>query len=907
MQAINDLIPASDSAAADGFLTLLEAAVDEAVAGVLVVDGRDGRHRLAYVNDSFRAQALLSGENIADLDVGDAAGLGAALDEAVSACVGADPLRRRVAYRQGGVLLDVQITVTRHVLAGQGPWFVVVVRESAETAMASDSEKDGDRLLRAAASSGAGHWDWDLVAGRVWYEPRFKELLGYRDSALDDTFAALQALIHGDERLRVLQALRLHMEQRQPFDVKLRLRRAAGDYSWYRLCGEATRDPSGRPLYISGRLEDISADIRAVDTLRRSEESLRRTLDGLSFAVGVINSDGELIEINRAWRDYSGDRALIGLRYGFGEIYARLCREAGERCAVGPIAATGVEDVLAGRAQDFLLAYRDSGADGRALEMGVLPLDVDGRRGAIVTHNDVSALEGAHAQVRTTKEFYELILDSLPLNIAYFNRRREFVYANRRYEEWLRMPIEALQGRCLEDMTTPENYRQMAPRVESALSGRTVEYLARGDRDGKSYELAVTYLPHRMEGEVVGFFSVVEDVTVQRRLEQELRHAQKLEAVGQLTGGIAHDFNNLLSVIIGNLQLLERPLKGDLRLTGHVTTALRASLRGADLTRRLLAFARQQVLEPKVLNIARLLGGTSDLIRRTLGAAIDVVCDVAPDTWSAFLDATQLESSVLNLAINARDAMPDGGRIMLVTRNVTFGEDDPERHPKLSAGDYVEISVSDTGSGMTPEVVKHAFDPFFTTKESGKGTGLGLSMVYGFAEQSGGVATLTSTLGAGTVIRMFFPRSHIPSDSAGDAEGMVDELPLGSETILIVDNDTDVRGTAAAALRMLGYTVLEAGNGSAALTTLTREPGVALLLADLILPGGVSGDQLAARALGLRPTLRVLHTSAFSQPGLRELSTAADTGLLHKPYAIGELARRVRAVLDREKGDGHSR
>jgi PAS domain S-box-containing protein len=905
MRAIPDRHTEASAPLATELLTILAAAGGDAVAGMVVVDGRGGRLRVAYANDSFRAQTGADGTQIDGVELGDAGALGPALQELAASCDGDAPLRRRVAYRQAGALLAVEITATRHVFAGDGPWLLLIVRETEEAPSEPDGDDERVWLERAAIASGAGHWHWDLAAGRVWYEQRLKQLLGYGRDDIDDTFAALQGLIHDDERPLLLQALRLHIEQRGPFDLKVRIRRPDGEYRWYRLCGAATRDPSGRPVYLSGRIEDIAADRRALDSVRRAEESLRRTLDGLSFSVGVLNANGELIEINRAWREFAGDRALIGLRYGFGENYARLCREAVERCSAGPLAAGGVEDVISGRSAEFELDYRINADDGeRTLQMSVRPIDVDGRRGAIVTHKDITELERAHGAARATKEFFELILDSLPLNIAYVNRRREFVYANRGYEEWFRLPLAALQGRRLEEMTTPDSYRQMAPRVESALSGSTVEYLARSRRGDDEHDLAVTYLPHRVDDEVAGFFAVVQDVTVERRLEQELRHAQKLEAIGQLTGGIAHDFNNLLSVVIGNLQLLERPLKGDARLGGHIATALRASLRGADLTRRLLAFARQQVLEPRVMNPVRLVSGTEDLIRRTLGPAIEVGSTLLADCWSIYADPAQLESSVLNLAINARDAMPAGGRLTLATRNRVFAEDDPERHPKLAPGDYVEISVTDTGVGMAPEVAKRAFEPFYTTKETGKGTGLGLSMVYGFAEQSGGVATIDSAPGRGTTVRIFFPRSQMPGAIASDGDSDAGELPTGAETVLVVDDDADVRATAASALRVLGYRVLEAGNGHAALTTLGREPEVALLLADLILPGGMAGAELAARALGVCPNLKVLHTSAFSQPGLRELSAPAGTDLLHKPYAIGELARRVRAVLDREKTYG---
>jgi PAS domain S-box-containing protein len=898
MRANIDRQPTSDRPQEADGLALLAAAVGDGDRSVAVVDGRAGGSRIAYANQAFRARARQGLRELADFRVSDAPG--PELEAAIAACCEGDAVVRRVAYQRDGAVRTLAVTVTRHAISGEGPWYVAVVQDPVDEGACPDPEVARSPLLRAATRAGAGHWDWDLLAGRVWYEPEFKAMLGYQPADMDDTFAALQRLMHDDDRPLVLQALRLQIEQRQPFDMPLRLRRADGEYRWYRLCGSATRDPSGRPMYLSGRLEDFESTRAATERLRRSEESLRRTLDGLSFAVGVLNSDGELVEINRAWRDFEGDRALIGLRYGFGENYARLCRVAIDRCAAGPMAAAGVADVIAGRQSEFALEYRVPEEDGeRALEMRVRPLEVGGRRGAIVTHQDMSELEKAHQKARSTQEFYELILDSLPVCIAYVNRRREFVYANRPYEEWFQLPLAALAGRRLEEMTTPENYRAMAPRVESVLSGRTVEYTSRTARSERDHDLSVTYLPHRVGDSVEGFFSVVQDVTTERRLESELRHSQKLEAVGQLTGGIAHDFNNVLSVVIGNLQLLERPLQPDMRLLGHVSAALRAALRGADLTRRLLAFARQQVLEPRVLSPSRMMSGTADLIRRTLGATIEVQTDFSSDAHPIYVDPAQFESSILNLAINARDAMPGGGRLTLTVRNRTLAEDDRERHPKLAAGEYVEVSVADTGVGMAPIVLKRAFEPFFTTKETGKGTGLGLSMVYGFVEQSGGIATIESEVGVGTAIRLVFPRSFIPDGGAVDGAGAAVELPPGTETVLVVDDDVDVRKTAAAALRMLGYRVLEEGNGAAALSTLSREPDVALILADLVLPGGMLGAELADRAIEARPSLRVLHTSGFAHP--RQGDGAGDRELLNKPYAIGELARRVRALLDRER------
>jgi PAS domain S-box-containing protein len=885
-------------------LSLLQAAVRDAVSGVAVVDGTDGALRIVYANDSFLAYAQQRGLPTGGLGLADVPGLGPALEHVVATCAGdAGFARERVPLRQGSELLPVYASAERLAGADGTAWYVVTVRDADE---APDDEVEDDaaqRLARAAREAGDGYWEWSLLAGTAWFGPNCAPLLGLDHDELGSTFAAFRERIHADDRTLLLQAIRLHVEQRQPFDVEVRLRTGTGEWRAFRLRGGATRDAAGRPTQLSGRIEDVEDRRRADQQLRRAEDFLRRTLDGLTAAVAVLNAAGELVEINRAWREYAGDRALIGLRYGFGEQYARLCRGAAERCDAGPAAADGVEQVLRGERDAFDLEYRvprDGGE--RRLRLQAQAFDVDGARGVIVVHDDVTALHEVEAAARQAEEFFELILDSVPLHIAYVNRHRELVYANRSYEEWFRLPLAALQGRRLEHLTSPDNYRQIAPRVEAVLAGRHVEFRTRGRHDDDERELAVTYLPHIVDGRTAGFFSVARDVTQQKRLEAELRHAQKMEAVGQLTGGIAHDFNNLLSVVIGNLQLLERPLKGDARLGGHVGTALRAALRGADLTRRLLAFSRQQVLEPRVVGPNRVILGMQDLVKRTLGAAIRFEAELATDAWCVYVDAGQLENSVLNLVINARDAMPEGGRLTLHSRNVAFAEDDPGRHPKLPPGEYVEIGVQDTGPGMPAEVVKRAFEPFFTTKDVGKGTGLGLSMVYGFAEQSGGIATIASEPGRGTRVSLYFPRSHLPAAGGAERDSAGGELPRGSESVLVVESDPDVRATAAQALRVLGYRVLESDAGEQALRLLAQDEDVPLLLTETTLSGGMPGAELAERARAGRPRLRVLYTPGFAG-GVRLRGVPDGADVLPKPYAISELARRVRAALDRETND----
>jgi PAS domain S-box-containing protein len=893
--------PPPAAGAPAGALAFLRSAVRDATAGVAIVDGRDARLAVLYANDSFLEFAQRARLPAEDFLLGDVTGLGPALEAVVAAAVGSAEgfARRRVAQRQGSSVQPVFVSAERVLVDGAGPFHVVVIRDGADDEAPDDGDDAAARFARAAGASGDGYWEWNLLTGSAWYGPNVCELLGLEPTALGTAFATFRDLVHEADRMLLLQAIRLHLEQRQPFDVEVRIRGGADPWRTFRLRGSASRDAAGRPVQLAGRLEDVEDRRRAEHGLRRAAALLRGTLDGLAPAVGVLDGAGELVEINRAWREYPGDRALIGLRYGFGEDYVRLCRGAGERCAAGPAVATGVEDVLAGTRDEFELCYVvDAGGAARHLSMRVQAFDLDGRRGAIVVHEDVTALDEARAAARAAEEFYELILDSVPLHIAYVNRHRELVYANRSYEEWFQLPLAALAGRRLEHLTSPENYRQIAPRVEAVLAGRHVEFQAKARRGEEERELAVSYLPHVAQGETLGFFSVARDVTQQKRLELELRHAQKMEAVGQLTGGIAHDFNNLLSVVIGNLQLLERPLKGEQRLATLAATALKAALRGADLTRRLLAFSRQQVLEPRVLAPNQVIAGMQELVRRTLGGTIEVGAELDPDAWCVFVDAGQLENSLLNLAINARDAMPDGGQVTLATRNVELAEDDPARHPKLPPGEYVEVAVADTGTGMPPEVLKRAFEPFFTTKDLGKGTGLGLAMVYGFAEQSGGIATIASEPGRGTRVSLWFPRSHLPGAQASDGDGATHELPRGNEAVLVVENDADVRATAASALRVLGYRVLEASTGEQALKELARDDDVALLLCETSLPGGMPASELARRAQALAPELRLLYTPGFAGGvRLRGLPDGAD--VLPKPYAISELARRVRAALDR--------
>ncbi len=380
--------------------------------------------------------------------------------------------------------------------------------------------------------------------------------------------------------------------------------------------------------------------------------------------------------------------------------------------------------------------------------------------------------------------------------------------------------------------------------------------------------------------------------------ERQLFQSQRLEALGQLTGGVAHDFNNLLTVISGNLQILEERLASDALSARLAKAALRATGRGADLTRKLLAFSRRQTLQPRAIEVRQLLQWLADILRRTLGSQIEVRANVADELPMLRADPGMLDTALLNLAVNARDAMPDGGLLTLEARSEILDEGFTARGEGLAPGRYVMIAVTDTGTGMPPEVCARAFEPFFTTKESGKGSGLGLSLVYGFVKQSGGHIQVHSEPGSGTSIRLYLPID----DQSVTSEGASRADPAyrgGTETVLVVEDDEGVREVVVAFLQQLGYQVLQASDAPHALELLAGGRDIDLLFSDVILRGEINGPTLAREALALRPSLRVLFTSGFAPDALplpEVLNRRVE--LLAKPYRIDQLARMLRRALD---------
>jgi signal transduction histidine kinase/ActR/RegA family two-component response regulator len=387
------------------------------------------------------------------------------------------------------------------------------------------------------------------------------------------------------------------------------------------------------------------------------------------------------------------------------------------------------------------------------------------------------------------------------------------------------------------------------------------------------------------------------EMVERKALEEQVQQSQRMDAIGQLTGCEAHDFNNLLTVILGTSELLAEQLGAQPRLFGLAEMIQAAAQRGADLTSRLLAFSRRQVLEPRIVNGNKLLADMEGLLRRALSAAVQIEIVLRPDLWTTRADPSQLENAVLNLCLNARDSMEDGGRLIIETANAVLDQEYTQHHPGVVPGPYMMLAVSDSGGGIAPENLKRVFEPFFTTKEFGKGTGLGLSMVYGFVKQSGGHVSIYSELGKGTTVKLYLPATDVPVEAAEPAARSVSAV-VGTEKILLVEDDEHVRDYGVRVLSSLGYDVISAENGGKAMEILRLDPGIDLLFTDLVMPGGMNGNELAQAAGKLRPGLKVLFTSGYTDTVIsRHDELPGQVQLLTKPYRRQELALKIRTVL----------
>ncbi|MGN2243855.1 PAS domain S-box protein [Frateuria sp. GZRR33] len=858
---------------------------------------------------------------------------------------------QRIAGGAAQPLFDADGTMTGAVLTFHDD----TARVQAERALA-DAEL---RFRLAVEATEDAIWDWDLQTDRTLWNEQLHGAYGH--GLREATYDWFIAHIHPDDRERIDSGLRRAIRDGGThWSDEYRFRRADGSYA--KVCdrGLVARDADGRAVRMIGAMVDVTERKRAERALRRRTrtlEILNRTAAEMAAEldltqVAQLATDAG-VELTRASVGAFFSETLDEAAGG-----TRLCALAGvepgtSRSGVHRLFGPVIEHNQMFRSGDITSDPRLPRADAAttATIRSVLAVPVTSRSGEPLgilvfghpeaarfkaRHEPLMAGVAAHAAIaidnarllataqreveerRMAQERLRELNETLEARVEARTRERDRAWAMSRdlqlvmdatgiilaaneASDILGYRPEELIGHSAEAFVHPDDVAIHLEAMSMASAGKFPPEEVRCLHKDGSYRW-LSWVKSADQGVL---YASGRDVTQQKEqaqalaaAEEALRQSQKMEAVGQLTGGIAHDFNNMLAVVMGSLDLLKRRVGDNPRALRQIESATDAADRAALLTRRLLAFSRQQALNPQPIDLNRLVGEMSELLRHSIGAGIRLHATLADGLWRTRVDANQLENVLLNLAVNARDAMPEGGCLTIETGNVQLDR----RYAAANgtrAGDYVLIAVTDNGSGMPADVLARAFDPFFTTKEVGKGTGLGLSQVYGFVRQSGGHVKLYSEPGHGTTVRIYLPRLREEEAAGGAAEGDAAIAPGGlQELILVVEDEPSVRQFSVDALEELGYRVLQADGAPAALRLLDRHPDVALLFTDIVMPE-VNGRRLADEVHHRRPDLPILFTTGYTRDAVVHQGVLdPDVELLGKPFTIDELARKVRAMLD---------
>jgi PAS domain S-box-containing protein len=674
---------------------------------------------------------------------------------------------------------------------------------------------------------------------------------------------------------------------------------------------------------VAERLRSTVERRRTEKALRDNEERYRTLFNSIDEGFCIIEffdgphgplSDYVHVEANPAYAHHAGIPDVVGQKLR--EMVGSEADDWVER--YGGVLRTG----------EPIRFERELEATGRFLELSAFRVEPPSRKQVAVLFQDISARKKAEAALRESEEQFRVFAQAIPNHVWAGHANGELYWFNDQVYNYTGMPTGSLDGSAWTNIVHPDDLPDAAHLWESSLrTGDIYETEFRIRRhDGIYRWFLVRAEPVRKpNGSIVSWIGTNTDIENNRRqaaelsdlnatleqqvnerttelmvAEESLRQSQKMEAVGQLTGGLSHDFNNILAGIGGSLDVMSTRLEQGriAEVDRYMVAAKGAVKRAAGLTQRLLAFSRRQTLDPKPTNLNTLVNGMLDLIHRSVGPAIHVETAGATGLWTTFVDAGQLENALLNLAINARDAMPDGGKLTIETGN-RWMDERAARQRDLEPGQYVSLCVSDTGTGMTPEVIARAFDPFYTTKPIGQGTGLGLSMVYGFAGQSGGAVRIYSEVDKGTMICIYLPRHAGQAETDAEMQSS-SEVPHaeGGETILLVDDEPLIRMIATEQLEELGYTVIEAGDGPTALKVLNSKRSIDLLVTDVGLPGGMNGRQLADAARVSRPGLQVLFVTGYAENAvLNHGHLEAGMSVLTKPFEMETFAKRVKDLV----------
>lgn len=644
------------------------------------------------------------------------------------------------------------------------------------------------------------------------------------------------------------------------------------------------------------------------DALEEAARFNRAILDGLSIHIAIIDEDGAIIAANKPWDDFAIANGLASGTASAGANYLTVCdRSVGSYSEESTVVAAGIRAVLRGAIPQFALEYPcHSPSEQRWFMVRVTPFPGQEHRRAIVAHENITELKQAIETVREREELVQLLLDSTAEAIYGTDLYGNCMLANSTCARLLGYAApEQLKGRSMHALIHhhyPDGRpypEEECPIVRTMHSGQGIHVKAEvfWRADGTKLDAECFSYPMWRGKEIVGVVVTFLDISQQKNLEEQLRRAQKMEAFGQLAGGVAHDFNNMLTIICGCSELLLEATPPDDPNRKLLEEILKAGERSAALTGQLLAFSRKQVLAPKVLDLNDVVQDTEKMLRRVIGEDIHLTTVLHPQLGCVKADPGQVEQVLLNLALNARDAMPQGGKLTIETNNVALGEEYARSHADVRPGHYVMLAVTDTGIGMTEEVKSRLFEPFFTTKGPGKGTGLGLAVVHGIVKQSDGSIEVYSEPGVGTSFKIYLPRVEQTAPT-GKSSPDLGPAPRGTETILLVEDEDAVRTLTRFTLQQCGYTVLETSHGEEAIKVATsHRERIHLLVTDVVMPG-MGGRVLAERLLNLHPEMKVLFISGYTDDAVvRHGILHEHVNFLQKPFSPNALAHQVREVL----------
>lgn len=735
-----------------------------------------------------------------------------------------------------------------------------------------------ERLRLALDFSDTGEWTWEAASGSVRLSVVASQIFGVPPETAMTWSAMQEQILHPADAPAAADAVRQAIAHRTAYKIEYRVRRPSDRHvAWVLVQGKAYYDEAGAVLGMLGLIQDITG--RKLEQLAVAEEA--QALEVLNRSAALLTSELDIEKIVQAVTDAGVE--ITGAQ--FGAFFYTTSGENGEPrtlCTLSGVTRAAVSQLSMLRDAPAFAPTFSGEEIVRCDDITAHP-----RYGQLNSHlKPYHGIPPGHLPVRSYMEIPvmsraggtsgRLLFGHADAGV--FDERDERMLAGIASQATVAIDNSRLFQRVQQELQQREMAEEALRSLAAALDQRVQE---------RTLELATANVQLKQE------------VEERERVQEALRHAQKLEAVGQLTGGVAHDFNNLLTIVTGNLDTLARRLgdDADIRIRRPLEHALEGSRRAAVLTQRLLAFARRQPLKPEPADPNRLVRGMSELLHRTLGERIEIETVLSAGTWAVEVDIGELENAILNLAVNARDAMANGGKLTIETSNVYVDQAYCRTH-EIAVGQYIVLCVSDTGGGIPPHLIDKVFEPFFTTKAVGHGTGLGLSQVYGFVKQSGGNVRVYSELGEGTTVKIYLPRFMGDASTAAKTEQAL--LPgEPEETVLVVEDDEGVRQLSVSLFEELGYRVIEAADGYTALELLDGTPRVDLLFTDVGLPK-MNGRQLAEEAARRRPGLKVLFTTGYARNAIvHQGRLDAGVDLICKPFTFADLSEKVRAILDR--------